>query len=226
LLLAHLFGLTCLVQSGMLFRRASVSWSTTVPVSNKDDFVAVVSQLLSIGERKTWISEGAWWSLCEALVGLCESHLPWKEEALSASLNILLAQHQKWSPEKVALVIKLQPLCPNQPWADLLQPTFKKGSILSEKNRTSLAAIICVCPASLCSISPHLVVQEVTSPGDSYLAALDGPWKRPLHFVWQSIIDLCLNGGKGPVNQPSTFIHIWKEIVSGAVQIRCCPKSA
>lgn len=141
-LFARLFGFTAIVQSGLLVRTKPLptSASSATLASTLLSYQEVVNQLLELGEAKSWIRESVWWTLCLAIDALRDSDAEWKDEAIQFTIGKII--EQSWSPEKVALTLKLQELCPDYEWKSHLSPVFKKSTILHTNNLHSLAKIL------------------------------------------------------------------------------------
>ena len=146
-LFARLFGLTSIIQSGLLVRQTPLptSASTSALASNLVGYKETVSQLLVLGEKKSWLRESAWWTTSLALDALNASDVSWKEEAVEAPVEHIFVDNKIWTPEKVALTLKLQALYPERDWRKHLSPTFKISEMLSTGNLTTLARILKVC---------------------------------------------------------------------------------
>jgi DNA polymerase phi len=102
----------------------------------------IISQLVLLGEKKSWLRESAWWSISLALDALHASDASWKEEAVDVTIKRLFVDTKIWTPEKVALVLILQASYPERDWRDHLSPAFKIPEILSTGNLTMLARIL------------------------------------------------------------------------------------
>lgn len=144
---ARLFGLTSVIQSGLLVRQTPLPTfaSTSIPASNLEGYKETLSQLLLLGEKKSWLRESAWWTMSLALDALNTSDVPWKEEAVDATAEKIFFDNELWTPEKVALALKLQTWYPEYDWRNRLSPTFKNPEMLSTGNLTTLARILKVC---------------------------------------------------------------------------------
>ncbi|KAF8652685.1 hypothetical protein AX16_004190 [Volvariella volvacea WC 439] len=181
ILFARLFGLTAVVQSGLLVRKGTLttSASTSSEVSSLEILKEVIGQLVGLGEKKSWLRESAWWSISLTVDVLKGSEVAWKGEAVDAMLQSLFADHKAWSPEKVALALKLQTLYPDKGWKDLLTPALKSSIVLSNPNLQALAKIL----------------KESGSEDDDEKGlprASTASWKPQLHFVWDVILDQLL----------------------------------
>jgi DNA polymerase phi len=143
-LFARLFGLTAIIRSGLLVRNTplSTSSSSEVPVSSLSSYQAILTQLLTLGDRKSWLRESAWWSVVMVVDVLEASDVTWKEDAVKATLNSIFAADSAWTPEKVALAAKLQKLYPNEDWKSALSPVFKNFILLSPANLNAIARIL------------------------------------------------------------------------------------
>ena len=90
-LFARLFGLTSVIQSGLLLRDTTLPSSSTV-ASDLASFKEVLAQLLALGEKKSWLRESAWWSIGLAVDALVQSDVSWKDEALDATIAAVYSE--------------------------------------------------------------------------------------------------------------------------------------
>ena len=143
-LFARLFGLTALIQSGLLVRTSSLatSASSSAEVSSLDSYEQTIVELLALGEKKSWLQESAWWAIALAVDVLNDSHVKWKEDAVEFTLQQLFIDNKNWTPEKVALSLKLQNLYPDRDWQKLVSPTFRHPELLNISNLQALARIM------------------------------------------------------------------------------------
>lgn len=147
-LFARLLGITAVVQSGLLVRQTPLpstsSSSLNAPVSSLEAYTSVLTYLLEIGEAKSWIRESAWWTIVFAIDAIQSSSLAWKVEALDLTIDVLFSKDQAsfWTPDKVAVTLKLQPLTPNHDWDKALAPVFKGRNIFAPNNLLSLGRIL------------------------------------------------------------------------------------
>ena len=101
LLFARLFGLTSVVQSGLLYR----------PTATIDDFKTVVHELINVGKAKAWLRESCWWAVIKAIEGLEAGQVEWRQQAGEWTAELVFADQEgkmDWTPEKVALGLKMQ----------------------------------------------------------------------------------------------------------------------
>ncbi|KDN51531.1 hypothetical protein RSAG8_00076, partial [Rhizoctonia solani AG-8 WAC10335] len=125
-LFARLFGLTAVIQSGLLFRTSRLTASLSSPnqlgppASSLTAYQTAITELLNLGDKKSWLRESSWWSIILALKHLYSTQeVEWKDEAVEA---------KEWTPEKLGLTLTLQDLAPDQPWKDILAAPFRKQS--------------------------------------------------------------------------------------------------
>lgn len=146
-LFARLFGLTSVIQSGLLVRTTplSTSASSAPAVSTLASYEEVLSQLFALGEKKSWLRESAWWTAGLAIDALQASDVSWKADALKATVKAIFVDNKAWSPEKAALTLKLQKAYPSHDWPKSLAPTFKHSQLLHTGNYSALARIMKVC---------------------------------------------------------------------------------
>ncbi|KAI0713431.1 DNA polymerase phi-domain-containing protein [Earliella scabrosa] len=175
-LFARLFGLTSVIQSGLLLRDTTLPTSSTA-ASDLTSYKEVLAQLLALGEKKSWLRESVWWSIALAVDALSTSDVSWKDGALDATITALYSEHKAWTPEKVALTLKLQRSSPSRDWKKLLSPTFKNPDLLSTANLSTIARILKESDAD--------EDQETDLPKS-------GSWKPQVHFVWDMLLDQVL----------------------------------
>lgn len=146
-LFARLFGLTSVIQSGLLVRQTHLPTSASTPAlaCNLAGYKEILSQLFFLGEKKSWLRESAWWIVGLALDVLGASDVSWKNEAVETTIHSIFVDNKIWTPEKVALALKLQAGYPEHNWPKNLSPTFKNPEMLSTGNLTTLAVILKVC---------------------------------------------------------------------------------
>ena len=129
----RLFGLTSLIECGLLFR--TDSGSSSKPPSTLEDFQGVISELITLGEKKSWLRESCWWSVVLAIRALREADCSWKTEALEWIEVKIFQEKTDWFPEKIAVWLYL-------PEPKYLQPTFRDRHILCNANLVTLARIL------------------------------------------------------------------------------------
>lgn len=144
ILFARLFGLTAIIQSGLLVRNAPLasSGSSAPAAADANSCLEVVLQLLELGEKKSWLRESVWWSIGLAIESLGASSVPWKNAAMKSIFDTLFSHNKVWTPERVALVPRLQAFCPEADWNKVLSPTFKNSELLHPANYHTLARIL------------------------------------------------------------------------------------
>ncbi|KAI0691182.1 DNA polymerase phi-domain-containing protein [Cytidiella melzeri] len=188
-LFARLFGLTSVIRSGLLFRTTpiSASASNAPAVSTLSSYQILLENLIALGEKKSWLKESAWWTIGLAVDALKGSDVQWKDEAFKSTVNaVYTGENAKaWSPEKVALTLKLQKMYPEHNWKEMLAPTFKHAPLLHTGNYAALARIM-----------KDLSVED---DGDDKMSASKGKqhqggsWKPQVHFVWDLLMDEVLS---------------------------------
>lgn len=148
-LFARLFGIAAVVRSGLLVRQTPLpSTSSNVPVSSLETYASVLTYLLEIGEVKSWLRESAWWTIGLAVDAVHASSVPWKVEALDSMIRAVYSKGEGnfWTPDKVAITLRLQPLTPNHDWEKTLAPAFKGQNIFAPNNLPALGRILKVGP--------------------------------------------------------------------------------
>lgn len=165
-LFARLFGLTAVIQSGLLVR-TTTPLPTAAPAASSTlaSFEDVLAQLLALGEKKSWLRESAWWTLGLAVDALHASHVPWKDAAFAAVVEAVFVDSKAtWSPEKVALTLKLQKMLPAHDWQKACAPTFKHAPLLHTANYSALARIMKVCALVFSALPSFLSLFSLLSP--------------------------------------------------------------
>lgn len=147
-LFARLFGITAIIQSGLLVRAGKKGNGKGDKSSDLESYESALSELIALGEKKSWLREGAWWSILLAMEALYSSGVRWKNDAIKSSTRILFTDYHSWSPEKIALTLKLQKLDPDLDWQSMTSPTFKSSDLFKSKNLPTLARILKVRGAS------------------------------------------------------------------------------
>ena len=160
MLFARLFGLTAVIQSGLLLRESTLPSSSTA-AADLDSYKEVLAQLLALGEKKSWLRESVWWSIGLAVDALNASDVSWKNEAVEATISAVYTEVKAWTPEKVALTLKLQAAYPSRDWKKLLAPTFKNADLLSTGNLATLARILKVPQRYENGVSSHLPLMSL-----------------------------------------------------------------
>lgn len=143
-LFARLFGMTAIIQSGLIVRTKPLptSQSSATLASSFEGYEQVLTELLALGEKKSWLRESAWWAISLAADSLKATEVPWKDEAVHATAQHLFVENKIWSPEKIALALKLQSAFEEFNWRPLFSPTFKNPDLLSNVNLQTLALIL------------------------------------------------------------------------------------
>ncbi|KAI0060788.1 hypothetical protein BV25DRAFT_1827328 [Artomyces pyxidatus] len=174
-LFARLFGLTSLIQSGLIVRAHTLpsSGSTSATASSLQGYTDVLSQLVALGERKSWLRESAWWTIGLAIEALHRSEVDWKEDAVKETLSVAFGEGSVWTPEKVALTVKMQRLWPEREWKKLLAPAIKHGDVLHTSNMATLAKIL----------------KESEVEDEDMPKAGGRSWKPQVHYVWDLLLD-------------------------------------
>ncbi|KAG1756485.1 DNA polymerase phi-domain-containing protein [Suillus paluster] len=178
ILFARLFGFATVIHSGLLVRQTplSTSPSSATNSSSLESYKELVDHLLTLGEKKSWLRESAWWSIGQAINAVIESSVSWKEEALASTLEVVYQRDKDlWTPETVAITLKLQPVMLKHDWNSTVSPTFKDADILSPANFSTLGRIL-----------------KETSGEDEWQQTSTGTWKAQLHYVWDVIFDSLL----------------------------------
>ncbi|TDL27573.1 hypothetical protein BD410DRAFT_762651 [Rickenella mellea] len=183
-LFARLFGLSVIIQSGLLVRKKPMPMSSAIP-SSLACFQTIVTDLLALGEKKSWLKESSWRTLINAVESVYSSEIKWREDAVRYVEQRLFVEDKSWSPEKVALALKLTTLYPSKEWKGLFSPPFKQPDILNSSNLVALARIL-----------KESNVDDSSEPQPQQSRPHTGSWKPQLHFVWDTIFDNLLYTGQ------------------------------
>ncbi|KAL5533021.1 POL5 [Sanghuangporus sanghuang] len=174
MLFARLFGLKCIVQSGLLLNQKPLRLSSTSSSSLKG-FETFLTELLELGEKKSWLRESCWWTLLSAVTALTKSSVPWKEKAYELLFDRVYVKDKTWSPEKVALTLNVQKTRRDADWDAVCGTYFKGSDLLATSNLPLLGRL--------------LKTSYAEGVEDDAAKHAAGPWKPQLHFVWDVILD-------------------------------------
>ncbi|KZT74012.1 hypothetical protein DAEQUDRAFT_661194 [Daedalea quercina L-15889] len=196
MLFARLFGFISVIQSGLLFREATLPSSSSL-VSILENYTEVLAQLVALGEKKSWLRESAWWAIGLAIDALHGSDVSWKDNAVESSIGVVFAEKKAWTPEKIALALKLQGYLPSRDWQKLLSPTFKNPDLLSTGNLSAVARIL-----------------RVSADDDEESdVPKSGAWKPQVHFVWDMLLDRVLSPAARKGSNTTSFPDFFRIVV-------------
>jgi len=142
MLFARLFGFMSIIQSGLLVRADSLPKSVLVEVSTLSNYTDVLSQLIALGEKKSWLRESVWHAILAAIDILHSSKVTWKADAVETTCQQIFVEYKSWTPEKVAVALKMKSLYPEKDWTKTFSPTFKNGDLVAATNLQTLARIV------------------------------------------------------------------------------------
>ncbi|KAF5365721.1 hypothetical protein D9758_003270 [Tetrapyrgos nigripes] len=198
ILFARLFGMNAIIQSGLLVRTKPLptSASSATHASSLAGFEQIVSELLALGEKKSWLRESAWWTLCLATDSVKDSEVSWKDEALRYILQRAFVDDKLWSPEKVAITLKLKNLLPEEDWRSLLSPTFKNSDICSNANLKTLASIL----------------KDAPTENEAFKST-NVHYKPQVHFAWDVLLEYLLLSSPNSDTQKGTFVEFFRVVV-------------
>ena len=153
---ARLFGLVSVIQSGLLYR-ATLPTSSHKLASSLSDFQTVWKELIALGTKKSWLRESCWWALGLSLDGLqAHGSIPWKTDAMQWTIDTVFEAEEPnlpsipWTPDKLAITLKLMRLVPSAEWESLLASTFQGGHPLALTNLGYIGRILRVCNSKVC----------------------------------------------------------------------------
>ncbi|KAF8911087.1 DNA polymerase phi-domain-containing protein [Gymnopilus junonius] len=206
MLFGRLFGIMAVIQSGLAVRTKplATSASTSTSASSEESYEQIISQLVDLGEKKSWLREIAWYALSLAVESLHASEASWKQNAVDSTLDLLFVKNTTWSTEKVAIALKLQDFHPQRDWKALLAPTFKNPDLLSSANLPSISRIL----------------KESTNDGGGVKdpsKAPSGTWKPQLNFAWDIILDQMLPGPNSETKPKGSFQDFYRVVVDEAL---------
>jgi DNA polymerase phi len=147
-LFARLFGITSIIHSGLIARNGTLPTSST-SASSLESYQSVISTLVALGEKKSWLRESAWWALAVGVEALEKSDVEWKEQGVEVTFDTIFVKVSGWTPEKLALTLRLQAVFPERDWGSVLSPVFKGTDILTSQNLKVVANILKVCSGTL-----------------------------------------------------------------------------
>jgi hypothetical protein len=190
-LFARLFGLTSVLQSGLLLRSSSSS-SSDVP-ADLSSFEEWLMDILAVGMKKSWLRESAGWTLLSAVSALAEATVPWREDAKTLLVRQIFIEDKVWTPEKVAILLKCQDEWKGMEWSDVTKGAWKHGNVLHSSNYGALARVLKVRAYSPQFASQLIMIQESEADdADESKKLSTGTWKPQLHFVWDILLDCIL----------------------------------
>ncbi|KAB5592609.1 DNA polymerase phi subunit [Ceratobasidium theobromae] len=193
-LFARLFGLTAIIQSGLLFRSTRLTTSLSspnelgLPASSLASYQTTISELLNLGDKKSWLRESSWWAIILAVksLHLTSPAVEWQDPAIQWTVDKIYRgeRAKEWTPDKLALTLCFQKLSPFQPWKECLSPTFRNSTLISSPNLPMIARIL--------KESENTDELDFKSPSG-------GAFKVQLHSVWDEILQ-ALAAGKCKVS--------------------------
>ncbi|EJU05480.1 hypothetical protein DACRYDRAFT_98198 [Dacryopinax primogenitus] len=204
LLFARLFGLTAIIESGVLFRTQppAVGPSDLKLLPTIDDFATVITELISLGEQKNWLKESAWWAVLQALDALYESKVSWKKDAITRMVVEIFEANKEWSLEKFTLGVRLQRREPELAWGPMVAPTFKQSNLLGAGNLPAVARLFKGATAE---------ETEGTEKGTS-------PSTPQLHAAWDIILDSYFTpSSTGKLSPSSEFQDFFRIVVDDSL---------
>lgn len=200
MLFSRLFGLTTICQSGLITRETPLL-HTSNPASTLQDYQRLVTELMSLGEAKSWFRESCWWSIVQAIAHLSQSSASFKSQALEWTFNSLFIQTTEWTPEKVGVWLRFHSLW--EPNASLpLRLVFKGKHILSPASLPQLALIL----------KDIELDEEERSKHTSH-----GIWKVNPHFVWPIIFETYFKGEKVSQTDIAPFKDFYKVVIDESI---------
>ncbi|KAF9477373.1 hypothetical protein BDN70DRAFT_914180 [Pholiota conissans] len=201
-LFGQLFGIMSVVQSGLVVRTKplATSASSSTAASSAESFVQIITRLVELGEKKSWLRESAWFTISLATDALHRSDAQWKAEALDHTLELLFQINAVWSTEKVAVALKLQDQYPQRDWRTLLTPTFKTSDLLNSGNLATISRIL----------------KESTADDEGQKDQTKAPsatWKPQLNFAWEIILEQMLPGPNSQETAKGSFQDFFRIVV-------------
>jgi DNA polymerase phi len=140
MMFSRLFGLTSISQSGLIVREVALL-HTSSAASTLQDYQRLITELISLGEFKSWFRESCWWSMVQVIAQISASTASFRSQALEWTFSQLFIQITEWTPEKVGVWLRFHSLW--DPNASIpLRYVFKGGHILSPGSLPQLAQIL------------------------------------------------------------------------------------
>ncbi|KAF6764792.1 DNA-directed DNA polymerase [Ephemerocybe angulata] len=202
MLFARLFGFMSVIRSGLLVRTTplATSASSKTEASSLASCKEVIEQLVACGEKKSWLRESAWFTVGLAIDALAASEVSWKKDAVDYVIKQLFTVATMWSPEKIALSLKLQELYPERDWQKIFSPVFKNPNLLGSSNLQTVSRIM----------------KESTIDEEGHkdpTKAPSGTWKPQLHFAWDVILDQLVPGPNSTKKQATGSLQEFFKVV-------------
>ncbi len=181
---ARLFGLMSVIQSHLIVRVGSlrISASSSAGISTLSNYTDILSQLIALGEKKSWLRESAWFVILLGIDVLHEAEVDWRLDAIKATIREIFVEYKVWSPEKIAVALKMQSLYPDQNWTKIFSPTFKDGDLLSSTNLQTLTRTLKVGFLRLVARFCMLTAAQGFSHGG----------RRGIHQSWRRILETAI----------------------------------
>lgn len=226
----RLFGTLAIIDSRILF----------APTATLADFKSAIGELFTLGDKKSWLRESAWWAVIRAVRMLLSKDVTveWKEDAVDGLITRVYgksttdaatakAHGVEWTQEKVALTLVLQAARPDLPWKALLAPTFKNGNVLSHASLPILGKILkvghdtafAVCAADRLAQETNDSAEPNAQPNGAPLTGVNittGSWKPQPHFVWEILLDIYFpRDGSTSIQDKTPFQEFFKAVVDG-----------
>jgi DNA polymerase phi len=224
---ARLFGLVSVIQSGLLWRESTLSTpqSSRILVSTLGNFQTACNELLSLGERKSWLRESCWWALGLVVDGLETARVPWKAEALGWILEKVFAENKTWTPEKLAFALNVERMDLPLSWKDLLAPTFKGAHLLATGNLPTVARILRV--KYLFSVelafTERLIQEAPLDDEGDHRSKSSGAWKPQVHYVWDAILKAYFSSNASKLAGRASFQDFFRVAVDGVYAVTVGP---
>ncbi|KAF5358052.1 hypothetical protein D9756_001914 [Leucocoprinus leucothites] len=126
------------------------------------------------------------------------AEVSWKAEAIGATLQQALVDYKSWTPERIAVALKMQSLYPEKDWVKTFSPTFKNGDILASTNLQVLARIL---------------KESSLEDSEESIKSGGGSWKPQLHFVWHYLLERYLPGPDSTSPPKGSFQDFFRIVV-------------
>ncbi|KAJ2159489.1 DNA-directed DNA polymerase [Coemansia sp. RSA 552] len=184
----RIFGLMALVQSGIIPARAG-----TTPVEIRK----IVMELAGVGTKKSYLREIAYTTLGAMVPKL--RGFSFSEELVSMLVSVALDNGAIGTPDELLLALRLRRAYPGHNWPQAL-PQWRGAHMLSAKNVTKVAAILC-------------------GGSDAGVSAAPG-WQPQLHSVWDEIFELYFDRARAyevESQKPMEFETLWDATVENGM---------
>jgi DNA polymerase phi len=220
-LFAQLFGLTSVVQSGLLLRSSSPSTSSAP--ADLSSFEQWLIELLMVGTKKSWLRESAGWTILLGVSALAQTDVSWRDDARTLLIHQVFVEDKIWTPEKVAILLRCQDEWKGTAWEDAIKGSWKHSNVLHSSNFGTLAKILKVRFAPLIAyfyIKQAEQESDDVDDGEESNKLSTGSWKPQLHFVWDILLERLLPAsGSSSEKKNGSIQDFFRIVVDGKLEL-------